>query len=68
MQIEGESLAKYVSASDELLLQAVSKEHVLTRLTCDQDTKKARKEERHKGWREKEFTWKIDQRNRLYKG
>ena len=33
VQIQVESLAKYVSASDELLLQAVSKEHVITRQT-----------------------------------
>ena len=54
-----ESLAKYVSASDELLLQAVSKEHVLRRQTCDQDMKKKRKVERHKRWREKGFPGKL---------
>ena len=48
MQIEVESLAKYVSASDELLLQAIIKEHVITRQTCDQDVKKTTKKERHK--------------------
>ena len=59
VQIEVESLAKYVSASDELLLQAVSKEHLITRQTCDQDTKKTRREERHKRWREKSLHGKL---------
>ena len=54
-----ENAAKYISASKELLLQAVSKEHKMTRKTCDQEMKKTRKEERHKRWREKSLHGKL---------